>query len=146
MKEPFLCKEVKSANRWYLVFGTIFAIIDFVIIVGIIHTFISEGFITGLCIGLVLSFLLAICLICTTMLKMYFNRTSFVIYYAPLSNSTNIDTIKDEYSIHMVDEDGIIFTKKEDSRNYATYILLNDITVESMRESILAERIQTYEN
>jgi cell division protein FtsL len=147
MKDNFLCKEVKSANLWHLVFGIIYAVEELGIIYLMIRVFLDMGFVTGICMNLILLCLLILCLLCTTtMIKTYVERTLFTIYYAALTNMTDIDMIKSEYSIHMIGENGILFTKKEDDEKYSSYCLMNNITEETIKESILAERVQSYEN
>lgn len=146
MKDDFLCKEVESANIWHLVYGIAYAIIDITIIAILVQTFMNKGFAAGLCVSLILVFLFGWCLMYTAMIKLYFEKELFKIYYVPLSNATDIDTIKREYSIHMIDENGILFTKKEDDEKYSSYYLMSYITVETIKESILAERVKSYEN
>ncbi|WP_373262009.1 hypothetical protein [Hungatella hathewayi] len=146
MKDDFLCKEVESANLWHLVYGIAYAITDIVIIAILVQTFMNKGFAAGLCVSLILVFLLGWCLIHTAMIKLYFKKEPFKIYYAPLSNVTDIDTLKRDYSIHMIDGNGILFTEKEDDEKYSSYCLMSDITVENIKESILAERVQSYED
>lgn len=140
MKEEFSYKEVESAGLWHLVYGIAYVITDITLVVIMAQIFRKNGFVAGLCTNLFLLFLFTWCLIHTSMIKMYFERTSFKIYYAPLSNATDIDTIKMGYSIHMVDENGIIFTRKEDDGKYSSYCLMNDITIETIKESAIAER------
>ncbi|RHB41956.1 hypothetical protein DW886_15490 [Enterocloster aldenensis] len=142
MKDNFLCEEVKSANLLHLVFGIIYAVEDLGIIYLMIRVFLDMGFVTGICMNLILLCLLILSLLCTTtMIKTYVERTPFTIYYAALTNMTDIDMIKNEYSIHMIDEKGILFTKKEDDEKYSSYCLMSNITVEAIKESILAERV-----
>lgn len=147
MKNDFLRKEVESANLWHLMYGILYAVKDLGLIYLMIRVFLDTGFVTGICMNLILLCLFILCLLCaTTMIKTYVERTPFTIYYAALTNMTDIDMIKSEYSIHMIDENGILFTKKEDDEKYSSYCLMNNITVETIKESILAERVQSYEN
>lgn len=147
MKNDFLRKEVESTNLWHLMYGILYAVEDLGLIYLMIRVFLDTGFVTGICMNLILLCLFILCLLCAeTMIKTYVERTPFTIYYAALTNMTDIDMIKSEYSIHMIDENGILFTKKEDDEKYSSYCLMSNITVETIKESILAERVQSYEN
>lgn len=123
-KTKIKTKEVWSANKWYLFFGILFAIMIILLEIGAIRQF----FITDIEEALVLFFILQlpamICLLLTTMIGDYIHREKFSIYYCKLENGIDIDYIKENYCIEDINESCVLFVDKGNDHNFCVWNLM----------------------
>ena len=111
-KTKIKTKEVWSANKWYLFFGILFAIMTILLEICAIRQF----FIIDIEEALVLFFLsqlpVMLCLLLTTMIGDYIHREKFNIYYCKVENDIDIDYIKENYCIEDINENCVLFVDK----------------------------------
>ena len=117
-------REVWSANWWYLFFGIIFVLIIIMLEGCVIREFLIKPFREAIGLAVILQLPCLLCLLFTQMIKMWKERTKFNLYYCKLETGTDIDYIKENYSVKDISPRGILFVEKEDTYNFSTWKLL----------------------
>lgn len=123
-KSKVQTKEVWSANKWYLYQGIISVIMIILLEGCAIYQFFVEPLGAAIALTMVLQLPVSVCLLFATTIKDWKERTKFNIYYIKLETSTDIDYIKQNYSVEDISTRGILFVEKEDSHNFSTWNLL----------------------
>ena len=119
-KTKIKTKEVWSANKWYLFFGILFAIMIILLEICAIRQF----FITDIGEALVMFLPVMLCLLLTTMIGDYIHREKFNIYYCKVENGIDIDYIKENYCIEDINESCVLFVDKGNDHNFCVWKLM----------------------
>lgn len=118
-------KEVWSANKWYLFFGVLFAILAMLLELSAITNFIgTDKKVEAIALFLILQIPAMFCLLLTTMIKDYIHRVKFNIYCCKLEDM-DITYIRENYCIEDIDERYVLFVDKENDYNFSVWKLLH---------------------
>lgn len=118
-------KEVWSANKWYLFFGVLFAILTLLLEISTISNFItSDSKIEAGVLFLILQIPAMFCLLLTTMINDYTHRVKFNIYCCKLEDM-DIAYIRENYYIEDIDEKYVLFVDKENDHNFSIWKFLH---------------------
>lgn len=120
-------EEVESANKLYLLFGMVYAIL-FVILefVSIREFFVSSN--TGEALGMfaVVQLPGIITLVgANVLINSYIHRKKFNLYCCNLENGIDIEYIKENYYIKNINEEKIFFIDKNSENNYNSWKLMH---------------------
>lgn len=116
-------KEVWSANGWYLFCGIISCLMLVLTEGCIVREFFIKPFEEAIIMALVMQLPCLLLLAMTTSIKDWIRRKKFNLYYCKLETGTDIDYIKENYSVKDISPRGILFVEKEDSLNFQTWNL-----------------------
>ena len=118
-------KEVWSANKWYLFFGVLFAILALLLELSAITNFIgTDKKVEVIALFLILQIPAMFCLLLTTMIMDYIHRVKFNIYCCKLEDM-DITYIRENYCIEDIDERYVLFVDKENDYNFSVWKLLH---------------------
>lgn len=120
-------EEVESANKLYLLFGMVYAIL-FVILefVSIREFFVSSN--TGEALGIfaVVQLPGIIVLVgANVLINSYIHREKFNLYCCKLENGIDIEYIKENYYIKNINEEKIFFIDKNSENSYNSWKLMH---------------------
>lgn len=120
-------EEVESANKLYLLFGMVYAIL-FVILefVSIREFFVSSN--TGEALGIfaVVQLPGIIALVgANVLINSYIHREKFNLYCCNLENGIDIEYIKENYYIKNINEEKIFFIDKNSENSYNSWKLMH---------------------
>lgn len=118
-------KEVWSANKWYLFFGVLSAILILLLEASTVMNFIAaDKKVEAIALFLILQIPAMLCLLLTTMIKDYIHRVKFNIYCCKLEDM-DITYIRENYCIEDIDERYVLFVDKENDYNFSVWKLLH---------------------